>query len=71
MELSPEEFERIEQAVDASFKRVHGYTYRGNDVPSHQEKMRHEERNGDSSHAPDTWQKIKHDFPSLFGKDEA
>lgn len=71
MELSPEEIERIELAVDAGFKRAHGYTYRGNDVPSHHAKIPHAEKNGDSSHQPDNWEKIKHDFPSLFGKDES
>ena len=58
---------RVEVAVDAAFKKLYGYTYRGDDVPSRRAPLPHSEKNGDPSHKPDTWEKIKRTFPSLFG----
>lgn len=68
VELSKEEIDAIEQAVDAGFKRVHGFTYRGNDVPSKHVALPHGTQNGDGSkYSPDSWQKIKADYPDVFG----
>jgi hypothetical protein len=59
MELSPTDIEEIEQVVDAAFLKLCGKTYRhAATSPS--------ERNGHQP--PDSWQQIKADFPSLFGK---
>jgi hypothetical protein len=69
MELSKEEIEQIELMVDAAFLKLCGRTY--NDEDMRRAKIPHAERNGDSSHQRDTWQKIKHDFPDLFGGKQA
>ena len=47
MELTPQEIEEIELAVDRAFKKWTGFTYRGNDVPSRRPEISHAERNGD------------------------
>jgi hypothetical protein len=68
VELTPNEIEEIERAVDAGFKRVHGFTYKGNDVPSKHVALPHGGQNGDGSkHPPDSWQQIKRDYPDVFG----
>ena len=61
MELTREEIEEIEQAVDQAFVKLCGKTYRhAASTPT--------EQNG---HQPsDSWQQIKADFPSLFGKQD-
>ena len=69
MALSPEEKRAIETEIearaDAWFLKEYGRTY--NDEDWRRAPIPHAERNGDSSHQPDTWQKIKRDFPDLFG----
>lgn len=61
MELSPEEIEEIELAVDQAFLKLCGKTYRHATVA-------HGEQNG-SARPQDSLEKIRHDFPSLFGGD--
>jgi len=58
---------RIEAAVDAGFMRLYGRTYRPDEVIPRPAPVSHAEKNGDSSHQPDTWQNITRDFPALFG----
>jgi len=60
MELLPDEIEEIEQAVDAAFLKLHGKTYRHATVTDG-------EQNGSASKEPDSLEKIKRDFPGLFG----
>ena len=56
--------EPIQRLVDESLMRLFGRTYREPRVA----ELTHAEKNGDSSHQPDTWQNIKRDFPMLFGE---
>jgi hypothetical protein len=66
VELSKEEIDAIEKAVDAGFKRAHGRTY--NDADMKTARLPHGGQNGDGSkHPPDSWQKIKADYPDVFG----
>jgi len=57
LQLSPQEIEDIELAVDAAFLRLHGKTFRHAATAPH-------EQNG---HHPDSVEQIRKDFPGLFG----
>ena len=58
--------------ADRVFRDATGFTFRGNDVPSHRAEISHGEKNGDSSqHPPDSWARIQRDFPDVFGTADA
>jgi hypothetical protein len=65
MELTPEELDAIEKAVDAGFVRAHGRSFSDEDM--RRAKIPHAAKNGDSSHMPDSLEKVKRDYPAIFG----